>query len=292
MSLKRTGRSGINIASSPKGTRSLTDASGLPGPIQSLTGSAINNNQVDISWAAPLIIGDSAVTGYTVTVSPSAGSVARTGTTASITGLTRNTAYTFTVTAQNSMGSGSAVTSATITTQNFNNATGGTTSVVTNYNGTGQTWRVHTFTSNATFTVVDSVNTFRYLVCGGGAGGPSEFGTQGNGGAVTVSTTWAPAVTGFAATIGGGAGGCCRPGDWQTACSSATGGTTTFSGVASAAGGGVGTGGSNVTNDISGTSTVYGGGAGQGGRGAAGPRGIECGGAGVGGVVIASYRIG
>jgi hypothetical protein len=200
MSLKRVRRSGIEIISSPKGTRSLTDASGLPGPVQTLTGSAINNNQVDISWAAPRIIGDSAVTGYTVSVTPTAGSVSRTGTTASITGLTRNTSYTFTVIAQNAIGNGSAVTSATITTQNFNNATGGSTSVITNYNGTGQTWRVHTFTSNATFTVVDSVNTFRYLVCGGGAGGPGANGIANQtvaGGAYVTYTISGQSALGF-----------------------------------------------------------------------------------------------
>jgi hypothetical protein len=171
----------------------------------------------------------------------------------------------------------------------FNSGSGGTLTTVPNYNGTSETWNVHTFTSNAAFTVTNSAQPFRYVITGGGAGGPSEFGSQGNGGAVSVSTAWTPAVTSFNAVIGGGAGGCCRPGDWQSSCSSNAGGGSSFAGV-SVGGGSVGSGGSNVSNNISGSAVTYGGGAGSGTRGGAGPRGVECGGSGTGGVVVVAYR--
>lgn len=73
----------------------------------------------------------------------------------------------------------------------YNAATGGTTADVANYNGTGQTWRVHTFTSNGNFIVTDVSSTFSALVVAGGGDGTLNY-----VGGVPTGTT-----------VGGGAGG-------------------------------------------------------------------------------------
>ena len=62
----------------------------------------------------------------------------------------------------------------------FNLATGGTVADVSNYNGTGHTFRVHTFTSGGTFIVSENTNNFDYLIIAGGGGGGGGY--QGGGG--------------------------------------------------------------------------------------------------------------
>lgn len=64
----------------------------------------------------------------------------------------------------------------------FNAATGGTTTDVSNYNGTGQTWRVHSFLSSGTFTVTQSTQPFSVLVVGAGGAGASNGGNSGPAG--------------------------------------------------------------------------------------------------------------
>ena len=69
----------------------------------------------------------------------------------------------------------------------WNAASGGTEATVANYNGTGQTWKIHTFTSDGTFTVTSAANIFRVLLVAGGGGhgadGSSAHEQSGMGGA-------------------------------------------------------------------------------------------------------------
>jgi Domain of unknown function (DUF4082)/Domain of unknown function (DUF1929)/Fibronectin type III domain/Glyoxal oxidase N-terminus len=82
-------------------------------------------SQALVSWTAPSSDGGSAITSYTITVTPSGGSSSQvtvnngSATSAVVTGLTNNTSYTFTVAATNSVGTGAASTaSAAVTPQN------------------------------------------------------------------------------------------------------------------------------------------------------------------------------
>lgn len=95
----------------------------------------------------------------------------------------------------------------------YNEASGGTVTTITNYNGTGQTWKVHRFNSNGTFTVTRSVGVypFRVLIVGGGGGGGSGGGNQhgagGNGGFGSDFTLNSLALQNHSITIGNGGGG-------------------------------------------------------------------------------------
>mgnify|MGYP000072885981 CR=1 FL=1 len=108
----------------------------------------------------------------------------------------------------------------------FNEATGGTVSTYTKSDGTK--WKVHTFTSNDTFTVTKAARPFRVLLVGGGAGGsgynPSCCGgsgcergsTPGGGGNHYYNNSLSIGKGDFPVVVGGGGGpgrnGCCQAG--------------------------------------------------------------------------------
>jgi hypothetical protein len=178
----------------------------------------------------------------------------------------------------------------------FNEAVGGTVTEIADYNGTGQTWRVHTFTSSGSLEVLSDgdPNGFRVMVAGGGGGGGYSWhygwtgGTGGRGQTVTDDALALP-VGSHTVTRGGGGGG------------EGTGGTSSVGAFISAAGGGGATGagdgyhGQNgspsyscVASDISGSTVSCYGGAG----GAPGDPNGGYGKAGQPGAVIVAYQIG
>ena len=59
----------------------------------------------------------------------------------------------------------------------FNEAVGGTITEVADYNGTGETWRIHTFTGygSKTFTVIQDTQPFTVIAWGGGGAGSYHF---------------------------------------------------------------------------------------------------------------------
>lgn len=283
-----------NGSGSSANTPPVVTPAGIPGAVSGISASAVSPNQINLSWSAPTT--GIAPTSYTVTVSPSAGSISYSGTTANVTGLAAGTTYTFAVFGTNSYGSGPSVNSSPTATQAWNNATGGSTSNVSNYNGTGQTWRVHSFSSGGTFTTTSATQPFRTLVtAGSGGGGASTHsgicgGPGGRGQTVTNDST-SLGVGSYTITVGGGGGG----GAWQ-ANPGGSGGSSSISGIASATPGSGGCGGcwgggpatsfSTVSSNITGSSVTYGPAFGGGGCGdGAG------GGPGSAGIVIISYRI-
>jgi serine protease AprX len=90
-------------ASSP--TVTVTSTQAVPGVPTGVTATA-GHTQATVRWTAPATAGASAITGYTVTVTPGGRTVTLTGTSTTVTGLTNGTAYRFTVVAANSHGSG------------------------------------------------------------------------------------------------------------------------------------------------------------------------------------------
>lgn len=197
----------------------------------------------------------------------------------------------------------------------FNSATGGTITTVANYNGTGQTWKIHSFTSSGTLSVTDApgVNSFRVLAVGGGGNGGSSAGGGGGGGQV-LDVTRSLTVSNYTVTIGsqnassslgstvvaaaGAAGGAGREGAYSgcggpggTSGSGFGGGSVNCGGYAErgAGGGGAGaagsggTGGSGVSTNIRGSVQTFGGGGGGGGSDNVGPGGGGSGGGASGG---------
>jgi hypothetical protein len=271
MAISRARRSGIQFGTTPKKARSLFDASGLPTPPINLSASAISATQINLSWQAPVQSGDSSVSSYVVTVTPSVGSISYSGTTANVTGLSANTSYSFVVAAVNSIGRGTNSGSVTQSTLNINAATGGT---VTTY-GTSV---VHTFTAPGTFSVVNNSKTWDILLVGGGGGGRGNRSPGGGGGGIQAGTAPGNAlpVNSYTVAIGGGntASTINFPGNLT-----ANGGTTS-GGYANSSVGGTAP---NWGNGITGT---------QGGHGGAGsPHGGAHGGNGSGGLTNA-FRTG
>ena len=159
MSLRRTGKMGLTTSQTR--TSSLLVASGVPGAPTVVSATATGNTTATVTWTAPSFVGESAITTYSVT---GGGSVSVVGTTGTVTGLSAGTSYTFSVASVNAVGTGVEVAASVITTTNFNAATGGTETTVSNYNGTGQTWKVHTFTSNSNVIITAAPLTFSILV--------------------------------------------------------------------------------------------------------------------------------
>lgn len=96
-------------ASEPSSPSNPVTTAATPGAPSGVTATAANA-QATVQWVAPLVMGDGALSGYTVTSSPSNLSFAAGPGTTSLTatGLTNGVSYTFTVVAANAVGSGPA----------------------------------------------------------------------------------------------------------------------------------------------------------------------------------------
>ena len=158
----------------------------------------------------------------------------------------------------------------------FNAAFGGTETIVDDYNGTGEQWKVHTFTGNGTFTAINAPQDFRVLVIGGGEtgqfGNPQEAGNYSGGGGVGgywIDELMSMAVGEKDVSVGGGGNHSTIIGD-ETSITSGDGvvgggggpGKHASAGVAAGAPGQPG-----FETNISGTNTWYSGGGGAGGSG-------------------------
>ena len=186
---------------------------------------------------------------------------------------------------------------------NYNDATGGTETIVDDYNGTGQKWMTHTYTTvgTADFTVVDNADTFRILVVGGAGGGgygtsASQGGPGGTGNAVTDDFVNLD-VTQYDAVVGAGG-----KGEKKANYPASQGGASSLAGITGGGGrtggstndahnnGAAGVNGSFVDSDIrgSGEERWAGQGYGTGGGWAFGDTGTN----GKSGIVIVAYQIG
>lgn len=179
----------------------------------------------------------------------------------------------------------------------FNSASGGTTTDVSNYNGTGQTWRVHDFTSSSTFTVTDAISPFRVFVVNGGRpgiGGGEGFGAFGGQGGGYIDDTLNVAPGANTVVIGGSnqrsSLGSISPTDVQGIFASGPDGSYAAGGGGGAGSAGSGSpsqrfggnGGAGRTSTITGSAFAHSGGGGGGGFSAGGSGGSGGGGGGCG----------
>lgn len=246
-----------------------------------------NVGELEVAFTAPNdpTEGSSPVTNYEYSVDDGSTWTTRSPVSASspltISGLTLGQAYTVRIRAVNEAGFGPQSNSSTGTALGYNVASGGSVSTVNNYLGTGETWRVHTFTSGGTFTVSTSTFPFKVLVVGGGGGGgggSAQGGTGGGGGGaggVAYNATASIPVGSRSVTVGGGGGGGSTNVPDQSPTAGGSGGSSSLSGILSAAGGGGGgadpagcncdqgqiccptSPGAGTSNNITGSSVVY-----------------------------------
>lgn len=157
----------------------------LPSP-PTLVNASADVNSLVVGWAPPRSSGSDVITSYTATTNTGASCTVPAPTpSCTIPGLSYATAYTVTVTATSNAGTSDPSERSLLTNPlpPFNNAVGGVVTEVEDYLGTGQTWRVHTFTSPGSFEVLSAPASFRVLVVGGGgAAGPTASSRGGGGG--------------------------------------------------------------------------------------------------------------
>ncbi len=116
-------------------------------------------------------------------------------------------------------------------------ATGGTEST---YTSGGNTYKVHTFTSSATFSVTGSAGNIDILIVAGGGGtGATQYHNGGGGaGAVLVASNYSVSLGEYSVVVGaGGAGGTVQS---DTTDNGQPGGNSSFGTIAIALGGGAG----------------------------------------------------
>jgi len=247
---------------------------------------------VTLSWSAGDVGSAGPTLGYGIEVEPRGPIVTvnspdpTVGGTATLSNIQPDIEYTFKVYGVNQAGRGEA---ATLTkTFIYNIATGGSVKDVSNYNGSGQKWRVHTFTGNGTFNVEVAAQPFRALVVAGGGGGGyggqyALAGGGGGGGGMIENTAVSIGVGAHPVTVGAGKSGKNNGGDSHAFGIGANGGghgsTYAFPSVSGGADGGSGGGGGNASYKVSGGKGIPG----QGHDGAVGSGSDNTGGSGGGG---------
>lgn len=193
----------------------------FPGQAGTPSVTSQSSGQVGLSWTAPAFSGGAPIIDYKIEYSSNGGSTwtewshtPSTATSATVTGIPDYLTYIFRVSAKNAVGNGAASGNSGQALQ-FNAGSGGTEQTISNYNGTGQTWKVHTFTANSSFTMSRKVTDSSLLVVGGGGAGSIGVcgtgqmecaGSGGGGGGYYMSTTAQIPVTSHSVTIGGGGG--------------------------------------------------------------------------------------
>lgn len=258
------------------------------------------SGQVGLSWTAPSFSGGAPITDYKIEYSSNSGSTwtewnhtPSAATSATVTGLPDYLTYIFRVSAKNAVGFGASSGNSGGASQ-FNVASGGTESTISNYNGTGQTWKVHTFTGSGSVNISRSITTFRTLVVGGGGSGGTAAGGGGGGGKAVANDSSTISSGSVSVTVGGGGASSAlgsivsQPGGnagsyaGYGGASNYAGGAPVYGGYAEGGGGGggaggvggdgggrAGDGGSGIQTTIRGTTEYF---AGGGGGGSAGGR--------------------
>jgi hypothetical protein len=273
---------------------------GVSGPPTNLVASNVNTGTIGLTWSAPSSVpGSPVITSYTIFVSGGTTTQINTGnanTSYTFTGGVKGTSYTFAVVANNAGGSSAQSNSVTSTVLG-NDASGGTVTTVSNYNGTGQSWRVHEFTSNGALTFSMANQPVRVYIGGGNGGGGSSgccgsCSTVGNYGGQYIDNSFTVNAQAYPIVIGNGGAAV----GWRVeGFNGNPGGTSSFAGVSRSGGagggccvfGGTTPGGSFTTSNIRGSgdqnigSQTWGTGCGDGVGGAAG----------IAGRVIVAYRL-
>ena len=166
--------------------------------------------------------------------------------------------------------------------QGWNEATGGSYVDVSNYNGSSQTWRIHTFTSTNVFSITRAYEPFRIFLVGGGnnggGGGCCYWGGAGGSGGKVYDQTQNIPTGAFAATVAGAGGNSTIHTYSSQSGVNGGSGTGSASNGTNGAAGGIG-----IISNITGSDQYYAGGGGGGGNMTSGCAGGGGGAGGLGG---------
>lgn len=271
-----------SVAYQNRGKATRPDAPGTPSIVSQASG------QVGISWTAPAFSGGAPITDYKIEYSSNSGSTwnewshsPTVSSSATVNGLADYQTYIFRVSAVNAVGEGNSSSNSNQAPQ-FTVASGGTETTVSNYNGSGQTWKIHQFTSSSTLSITRSIGDFRVLcVAGGNNGGASVAGSgsgSGGSGGKVYDESISISPNSYSVTVGGSATNS-TIGAIASSASGVNGGT-------GGAGKGVGAdqtgnpGGNGPTSNITGSTLYYSGGGGGGAVAQDGNAPAQAGGAG------------
>ena len=218
--------------------------------------------------------GTSPITGYVASVIPSGPTATVVSADLAVGGyvelseFTFDTDYIVSISAVNDFGQGEAAyTNSFDFASPYNSASGGTETIVDDYNGTGEQWKVHTFTSSGAFEVANNTNPFKVLIVNGGLpGGGVVQGRSGNGGIGGTARTHDEqilSVGSLSVTVGAPGAGSSLDSVTAAGGSGGAGGAgKTHGGSPPGSGGG---GGAGPTSNVSGSVVYYSGGGGGGG---------------------------
>lgn len=226
------------------------------------------SGQIGLSWTAPSFSGGAPIIDYRIEYSTDGGSswsewshTPSTSTSALVTGLSDYFTYKFRVSGVNAVGYGQSSSNSNDVLQ-YNAATGGSVSTISDYNGTGQTWKVHEFTSGGTLTFTRSITPIRaYIGAGNGGGGSSgccgSCATRASYGGQYTNDSFSVTNQSYSIVVGGGGAG----GVWSLAAAQAgayvggaAGGSSSFGGVSRSGGaGGPSSGGNYTVSNIRGS---------------------------------------
>ena len=222
-----------SMATKGKGMATIPDQAGTPSITSQVSGS------IGLSWTAPTFTGGAPLIDYKLEYSTNSGSswttyshAAGWATSITTTGLTDYLTYIWRVSAINAVGSG-AVSANSAGAAQFNAASGGTEATITNYNSTGQTWKVHTFTSTGAINPTISIHNYQVLCVAGGGAASGNYGSGGGGGGM-LENSYSITTGSKIVTVGDGG-----PGGYVSGVA-ASGGTSSLQGVVSTTGGGGG----------------------------------------------------
>jgi hypothetical protein len=157
--------------------------------------------------------GTSPITGYVASVVPSGPTLTVVSADLAVGGYVElsnfafDTDYIVSISAVNEVGQGAAASTNSFDfAAPYNVASGGTETIVDDYNGTGEKWKVHTFESSGTLSVVSASSPFRYLVVGAGGSGGGKPSPEGGGGGCggVVDSSGLLSVGDIAITVGVG----------------------------------------------------------------------------------------
>ena len=151
-----------------------------PGAPDAPTVSAVT----DYSWSWNEVSGSSGVAiQYGADVSPDTVtySIDQTNRVITFTGADAGVQVTFSIYGVNNDGRGLGSDDVVATLPSFNRMTGGSETDVTNWNGSGHTYRLHTFTSSGTLVVGYQATNTEHLLIAGGGGGRGQLGNNAQG---------------------------------------------------------------------------------------------------------------